>query len=96
MPRVIVAVAVLVLVAFLGFFFWIGGGFDLFKPPVEIAIPAGYSGPVCAKALAGSEAVATNRYEVSQNGLLPIDEGTLRSPVSGAWGRTCRGASSLL
>jgi hypothetical protein len=60
----------------LGFFFWISGGFDLFKSPVEIVIPAGYSGVVCAKLLADGSA---NRYEVSSNGLLLISEEALRS-----------------
>lgn len=67
------------LIAVLGFFFWIGGGFDLFKPPVEVVIPAVYSGVVCAKSLPSPPAAPTNRYEVLPNGFLPIDTDTLQS-----------------
>jgi len=74
--RTILAVLVVGAIAIGGFFFWVGGGFDLFKQPIEIIIPAGYSGAVCAKLLQGHE---LSRYEVEPSGLLRIDEETIRT-----------------
>ena len=75
----IVAVSVLCVVVIGGFLFWIAGGFDLFKQPVEIVIPAGYSGVVCARLLPGAELALATRYEVAPNGLLPVSEEVMRS-----------------
>lgn len=69
---------VLVLV-FVVFTFWIGGGFDKFQEPIVIVLPEEYSGLVCVTTRAGNEAQKKLRYEVDSKGLLVIDEEMLRS-----------------
>jgi hypothetical protein len=76
--RVVLA-ATLAVVGLLGFFFVIDGGLDLFKPSVEVITPVGYSGAVCGQFVPRSTAHASTRYYVAANGLMPIDEETLRS-----------------
>lgn len=61
------------------FTFWVGGGFDKFRSPVDIILPVGYTGIVCVRSVESQHDVPQMRYQVSQNGLLQIEKSVLNS-----------------
>lgn len=72
------AVALVLLVLFVAYIY---GSFDKFEAPIEIVIPAGVNGIICAQILNAdaSKASATSRFEVSPTGRFAIPEGVIRS-----------------
>jgi len=64
------------------FTFWISGGFEEYiQPDIEIVIPEGFTGLVCATSRPGSieNKSEVARYEIQENGLLVVDGDILRS-----------------
>lgn len=53
--------------------FWIGGGFDKFLSPIDVVLPQGYKGIVCAKIQDDQQPVSPLQYEVSENGLMLVE-----------------------
>jgi hypothetical protein len=75
------SIIIITLVSALILLFWVGGGFEMFKPPIEIVLPENFAGVVCAESLPNSsekQEVAAH-YEVLSNGLLLVDGDILRS-----------------
>jgi hypothetical protein len=61
------------------FFFWVGGGFDKFRSPIDVVLPSGYTGIVCVRVLESPEPTASARYEVTDAGLVTIERDVLQS-----------------
>jgi hypothetical protein len=64
----------------LAFLFVIGGGLDKFSAPVEIRLPAGFKGPVCARIETGNTGMEQSRlvYEVDAMGFTSMDDEVVR------------------
>jgi hypothetical protein len=74
-------VAFTAVVAIILFLFFIGGGFDKFKPPISIVLPANHTGAFCVEIVGppDDQNKGDYRYEADPNGNLRMPEGLLRS-----------------
>jgi len=77
--KIIILMFMLAIVIIAGFIFWIGGGFDKFRSPVEVVLPRGYSGIICARLVDVQQPESRLRYEANQDGLLFVGRDVILS-----------------
>lgn len=77
----VISVLGVMLFSVLFFILWVLGWFEKFQPEIEIVLPEGFSGVVCATTISGSKENKSKiaHFEVSQSGLLLVEGNILRS-----------------
>ena len=81
-------IVVTLIVAFLviaGFGFFVAGGFERFQEPIQIVVPSGYKGIVCAQLLPDAGGPGREQYVVDEAGRTAIEGDVLRSHRQRQW-----------